>query len=253
MVWLALLFALTALAYATVGFGGGSTYNALLYLWGVDYRLLPAIALMCNILVVSGNTWRFARAGHVNWRRMLPLLVLSIPLAWLGGRLVVAEVVFIGILGFALAASGIHLLLQGAAREAGPPAAASRRWLVTTPVGGGIGLLAGITGIGGGIFLAPILHLMRWARAKEIAATCSVFILVNSIAGLAGQAMKLDGLGLMPDFAAYWMLFPAVIIGGFIGNTISLRFLSETWVRRLTAVLILYVALRLIHQWTGML
>ena len=112
MTALALLFGLTAALYAAVGFGGGSTYNALLALWGVDYRILPAIALICNIIVVTGGSIRFARAGLVPWRRLWPILLLSAPLAWAGGRMPISEALFTGMLGLSLLAAGLLLLFQ---------------------------------------------------------------------------------------------------------------------------------------------
>src|SRR3954462_7406847 len=102
---LAALFFVTALLYGAVGFGGGSTYNALLVLAGADYRAVPVVALACNIIVASAGTWRFARSGHVDWRRIWPFFALSIPFAWIGGRLVVAEPVFVGLLAASLFAA----------------------------------------------------------------------------------------------------------------------------------------------------
>ena len=246
--WLALLFAVTALLYAAVGLGGGSTYNALLVLSGVDFALLPVIALCCNILVVSGGTARFSAAGHIPWRRVWPIFAVSVPMAWLGGRLPVSELVFAGLLGGSLLFAGASLLVPGPPVDAGSaPAPASRRWLGPAS-GGGAGLLAGIVGIGGGIFLAPVLHLTRWGHAKAIAGTCSAFILVNSIAGLGGQVTKLNDLGRLGELKDYWPLFPAVLVGGQAGSLLGSRFLSSLLLRRLTAVLVLYVAARLLWR-----
>ena len=130
---LAALFFLTALLYGAAGFGGGSTYNALLVLAGTDYRAVPVIALACNILVVTVGSWRFARSGHVDWRRIWPLFVLSIPFAWLGGRLVVAEMVFVGLLAASLLVAGLLMLWQPL-WEKEAPATVRSRWL--EPVGG---------------------------------------------------------------------------------------------------------------------
>ena len=242
MILLALAFFLTAVVYAAAGFGGGSTYTALLVLGDTDYRAVPIISLMCNILVVTVGTWRFARAGHLDWRRSWPLFLLSVPAAWLGGRLMIGETLFVGLLAVSLSVAGLLMLWQPYwQREA--PAPRRARWI--EPVAGGVlGFLAGVVGIGGGIFLAPLLYLLRWGAPRAIAATCAAFILVNSIAGLAGQASK--GLGaaaaVMADHAA---LFPAVIVGGFIGSGIGARRIDPKWVRILTALLILYVAVRL--------
>ncbi len=256
MVQLAGLFALTALLYAMVGFGGGSTYNALLVLNGTDYRILPAIALVCNIVVVAGGSWRFARAGHVRLPRILPWILVSVPAAWLGGRLAISEALFVGALGGALLVAGLQLVFArketveaGAARPVARP--------VSYAVGGGIGFLSGLVGIGGGIFLAPVLYWLRWGGPREIAGTASVFILVNSLAGLAGQLMKLEadyGVGSAVDLLRpYWLLFPAVLIGGQIGSRLGAARIPPLLVKRLTALLILYVAARLIWRWFGLI
>ncbi|MEP3913734.1 MAG: TSUP family transporter, partial [Parasphingorhabdus sp.] len=116
---LAIVFALAAALYASVGFGGGSTYIALLALSALDYRALPIIALLCNIIVVSGGTLRFQSRGLIDWRRILPILLLSVPAAWLGGRLVVAEGSFMILLGLSLAAAAILLMIEPFIKRAG--------------------------------------------------------------------------------------------------------------------------------------
>lgn len=242
MIGLALAFFVTALLYAIAGFGGGSTYTALLVLAGTDYRAVPILSLACNILVVSVGTWRFARAGHLDWRRVWPLFVTSIPAAWLGGRLVVEKDLFVGLLAGSLLVAGLVMLWQpywkrDITPEPGP------RWI--EPVaGGGLGFLAGVVGIGGGIFLAPLLYLLRWDGPRRIAATCAAFILVNSIAGLAGQASK--GVGTTAAvLGEHGLLFPAVLLGGLLGAGLGARRIEPQWVRIVTALLILYVAGRL--------
>jgi uncharacterized membrane protein YfcA len=250
MTWLSPAFFVTALLYASVGFGGGSTYNALLALAGVDYRLLPAVALTCNILVVIGGTWRFHKAELLPWRRALPLVVISAPFAWLGGLTPIKETLFLSLLAGSLFVAGVALLLQKdrADAETVPDRKATIADLLT---GAGVGYLAGLVGIGGGIFLAPYLHITRWAGAKQIAATASLFILVNSVAGLGGQLLKLGSTGALPDVAAYWPLALAVIIGGQIGSFAGTKVLSPTLVKRATAVLILYVAGQLVWKLVG--
>lgn len=242
MIGLALAFFVTALLYAIAGFGGGSTYTALLVLAGTDYRAVPILSLACNILVVSVGTWRFARAGHLDWRRVWPLFVTSVPAAWLGGRLVVEKDLFVGLLAGSLLVAGLTMLWQpywkrDITPEPGP------RWI--EPVaGGGLGFLAGVVGIGGGIFLAPLLYLLRWDAPRRIAATCAAFILVNSISGLAGQASK--GLGAAAAvIGEHGLLFPAVLVGGILGASLGSRRIEPQWVRIVTALLILYVAVRL--------
>lgn len=242
-------FALTALLYASVGFGGGSTYNALLVLAGTDYRLLPAIALVCNLIVVTGGTFRFARAGQVPWKPLWPILLLSAPCAWAGGRLPVDKPMFVALLGSALLIAGLLMLFQ---REPKQGQGADKRlgWL-GVPIGMGVGLFSGIVGIGGGIFLAPVLHLLRWANVREIAASASVFILVNSLAGLAGQLMKAHAAATPAAISGYWPLFVAVLIGGQIGSLAGVKLLPQRVIRIGTAVLILYVAGQLLWQRFG--
>jgi len=247
-VYFVILFFIVAVLYAAVGFGGGSTYNALLVLNGTDYRVLPAIALACNIIVVSGGIWRFSKAGLLVPQALLPFLTASIPAAWLGGRLPVSETVFIGLLGGALLLSGLRLLMQ---RDFIYKTQDKRRVSVLLALvsGGGIGLLSGLVGIGGGIFLAPVLYWLRWDTPRRIAAACSLFILVNSVSGLLGQLMKLSDSAALSLALPYWPLLPAVFIGGQIGSWMASKQLNPVYLKRLTAVLILYVAIRLIFKW----
>ncbi|HEY0625749.1 MAG TPA: sulfite exporter TauE/SafE family protein [Allosphingosinicella sp.] len=242
MIGLAALFLGVALLYAMVGFGGGSTYNALLVLVEADYRAIPTISLLCNIVVVSVGTWRFWKDRHVQWRRIWPLFALSVPMAWFGGRIEVAEEVFVGALALTLFVAGLALLWQpehsGTEREARPS-------LLEPLVGGVLGFLSGLVGIGGGIFLAPVLHFLRWDRSKVIAGTCAAFILINSIAGLAGQLGKTDGYDRLGAIEAHWLLFPAVVIGGYIGSRLGSSILHPKYVRIATALLILFVSVNL--------
>jgi hypothetical protein len=231
-----------------VGFGGGSTYTALLVLAGTDFGILPAISLACNITVVAGSTVRFARAGLIRWRRLAGLCAFSIPLAWFGGLVDVPERMFVTLLGLALLASAIALVVRPAV-SAGPPI----RWRRGSEplLGGATGFLAGLVGIGGGIFLAPILHLTRWGTAREIAAAAAFFILVNSLAGIAGHAQRLTSHGELSALLAYWPLLPAVFVGGQIGVWIGRDKASDDWLIRLTALLVLFVALRLLARAAG--
>ncbi len=246
--YLLILFLCVAALYAAVGFGGGSTYNALLVLNGTDYRILPAIALACNIIVVSGGVYRFAKEKLLSVRAVLPFLLTSVPAAWIGGRLPVSESVFVGLLGGALLLSGMRLLWQKDVVIQGTVKPQTPQWIALM-AGGGIGLLSGLVGIGGGIFLAPILYWLNWDIPRRIAAACSLFILANSLSGLGGQIAKLSNTELLPLAMPYWPLLPAVFVGGQIGSWLAIKRLKPNWLKRLTAVLILYVALRLIFKW----
>lgn len=251
---LALLFLVTAALYATVGFGGGSTYNALLVLAETDYRILPLLSLACNIIVVIGGVFRFTCAGHLDPRRTLPWIMASVPMAWLGGYLPIPEKLFVGILGLSLLAAGFLVIFQNKNSRRRPENFSVRyNHILPFIVGGGLGFLAGITGIGGGIFLAPVLYLLRWGHARAIAGACSLFILVNSVAGLAGQTMKLDHINeFYAPLAEYWMLFPAVLIGGQLGSYMGAVRLNPDVIRILTALLMLYVAIKLLWRWWGL-
>ncbi|NVD44221.1 sulfite exporter TauE/SafE family protein [Qipengyuania atrilutea] len=247
MIWLAAAFFLTALLYAAVGFGGGSTYSALLALSGIDYRVLPLISLACNIVVVTGSTIRFARAGVTPWRGAILLTGLAAPAAFLGGLTPINQAAFLLLLGASLVLTGVTLLVPFRNREAedapeGAGWGAKAMPFAAVP----LGYLAGLVGIGGGIFLAPLLHLVRWRNARSIAATASLFILVNSLFGLAGQLLK----GGPERFAAAVSfglpMLIAVAIGGQIGSLLAVRFLPVSWIRWLTAALTIWVGGRLL-------
>ena len=251
-VYFVILFLIIAVLYAAVGFGGGSTYNALLVLNGTDYRILPSIALACNIVVVSGGLWRFSKSGHLAVKALLPFMAASVPAAWIGGRLVVSETLFIPLLGCALLLSGLRLMFQRDVIYQASDKRAVPLWLAGVS-GGAIGLLSGLVGIGGGIFLAPVLYALRWDTPRKIAAACSLFILVNSVSGLTGQVMKLSDTKLLSLAVPYWPLLIAVFIGGQIGSWMASKRLEPLILKRLTAILILYVAIRLLFKWVGMI
>ncbi len=240
---LALGFFVTAVLYASVGFGGGSTYSALLALAGFDYRLLPIVSLCCNVVVVTGSTVRFARAGLVPWRGALTLALVAAPLAFLGGLTPVKQATFIVLLGASLILAGLALLALRPADIEGQPAAAAK-WmgLAAAP----LGYLAGLVGIGGGIFLAPLLHLTRWSRARQIAATASLFILVNSIAGLIGQFAKNGPQRFAEALGGGLPLLLAVLVGGQIGSLLAQRLLPEKVIRWLTAALTIWAGSQLL-------
>ena len=251
---LCLFFFFVAATYATVGFGGGSSYLAILALYSVDFQVTRSTSLLCNIVVVAGGVWIFYRNGQLDVRKALPLIVASVPMAFLGGYLPIKETTFFLLLANTLIVAAILTWFQREKNFSQPDAASSNAIALPNPksqirdgvIGGGIGLLSGMVGIGGGIFLAPILYLTRWAAAKTIAATSSLFILVNSIAGLGGQMVK-------PDFQMDWRfalpLLAAVFLGGQIGSRLGAVKLPQHWVRRATALLILYVSVRLLLKY----
>ena len=240
---LALAFLVTALLYASVGFGGGSTYSALLALSGLDYRLLPLVSLACNIVVVTGGSIRFARAGATPWKKALVIVALGAPASFLGGLTPIKEATFLALLGASLVLTALTMLIPVRENADGSPT----RFAKLMPMAAApLGYFAGLVGIGGGIFLAPLLHLARWHEARGIAATASLFILVNSLFGLAGQLAK-NGPGLFGQaLGAALPLLVAVVIGGQIGSLLAARLLPPQWIRWLTALLVLVVGVRLL-------
>ncbi len=208
--WLLLLvpFALVAALYASVGHGGASGYLAVMALAGVAPVAMKPTALTLNLAVSLVGTVLFFRAGHFAWRLFWPFAAVSIPFAWLGGRLDVPAGLFHGLVSAALAFAALRLLLPA------PAAADLRRPSVAAVVlaGAAIGLLSGLIGVGGGIFLTPLLLLFRWADVKTAAAVSAPFIFVNSAAGLAGNAASLYQLP-----SAWPWLAAVVVAGGFLG------------------------------------
>ena len=252
MNFLPILFFLTALIYASVGFGGGSTYTSLLVLFNLDYQSIPIISLSCNLIVVSVSSFYFVKNKLVNTKLIISLIVFSIPMSFLGGNLKLSEEYFVLILGLALLGSSL-LMLSNKSLEADEKHAPTNRksyWQIGFTLGLPVGLIAGITGIGGGIFLAPILHLMNIAKARTIAATACLFILVNSLAGLMGQLNK-QGLEILHfEHLKILVLLPiSVLIGGLIGNRVAIKYFTPLQLRRATAILILVVAIRLLFRW----
>lgn len=241
-------FFIAALLYASVGFGGGSTYSALLALAGTDTRILPLIALACNIVVVAGSSVRFARAGVTPWKGALLLTALAAPAAFLGGLVPIEREAFLLLLGASLVLTALTMLIPVRENADGGHRSKWARWVrgAMPVLAAPIGFLAGLVGIGGGIFLAPLLHLTRWNGAREIAATASVFILINSAFGLAGQLAK-NGPAMFGSVIGEALpLLIAVVIGGQIGSLLALRILPVKWIRWLTAVLVLVVGVRLL-------
>ena len=234
-----------AVLYASVGFGGGSSYLAILALTTLGYTEIRAIALVCNIVVVSGSFIMYYKNGFYNFKKVIPLVLTSIPLAFLGGYLRIEKRAFFILLGVTLLLAGI-LMLVGK-KEATRNTINKTSTIKSLGYGGGIGFISGLVGIGGGIFLAPLLHLTNWETSKKIAAIASLFILVNSIAGLGGQLTN-------PNFSINMMLTSilaiSTFIGGQIGTRIGIKLANPTTLKRTTAILILYVAFKIILKYT---
>lgn len=240
--YLPLLFFAVALVYAMGGFAGGSTYIALLVLAGLPLTDIPQIALICNLVVAASGCWIFFRSNYLSLPHLLPFLLGSIPMAYVGGRLPVSPNMFMMTLGLSLALAGLRLLWIPAPREI-RGLTPSRQWLVGVPVGAILGIISGIAGIGGGIFLSPILYFMRWGNARQIAAASSFFIFLNSLSGLLGQTIK---GGWQIELPLLLPLIIAVIIGGQIGSRMACHRLPLIRIQQCAAGLIMMVAAKLI-------
>ena len=243
MMLLAILFLVTAILYSSVGFGGGSTYLALLLIWGVPYFIFPVIALSCNIIVVSGNCFNYIRAGNLNLKLLIPYLIGSIPLSYIGGSLPIEKKLFEILLFLVLATAGTLLLFNFKSYDDKEENYKKIPSIIPVLIGGILGFVSGVVGIGGGIFLSPILFLLRAGRPKHIVTSASLFILINSISGIIGQLSKNTVLG---EIQNYWYLLVAVLIGGQIGNFLNLKIFSTRALALVTAFLVLFVAFRML-------
>ncbi len=242
-----LFFFLIAVLYSSVGFGGGSSYLAILALYGFEYHLLRAVALLCNITVVAFGSYIFFKNKHFRWRKMLPLVIFSVPLAYLGGSFRISEKIFFILLGFALLAAAALMFVQPDKSGSQQSETDKKTTLaLNSGLGGGIGFLSGMVGIGGGIFLSPLLHLLRWDHAKTIAATASFFILVNSVSGLFGQMSN-------PNFNIDWqlasLLMLSVFAGGQIGSRLGAVRFNPHLVKLITAILVAFVGVRVLVKY----
>ena len=239
---LSILFLITATLYSSVGFGGGSTYLALLLIWGLPYNVFPIIALSCNIIVVSGNCFNYMRAGNLNIKLLIPYLIGSIPLAFIGGSLPVEKKIFEILLFAVLLIAGSLLLINFKSYDDKKESYKNIPYFMSIIIGGILGFISGVVGIGGGIFLSPILFLLRVARPKHIVTAASLFILINSISGIIGQLTKNLILTEVQD---YFYLLIAVLIGGQIGNYLNLKIFTSKLLALLTAGLVLFVTIKL--------
>jgi len=239
---LAILFLVTSIIYSSVGFGGGSSYLALLLIWEVPYTILPIIALLCNIIVVSGNCFNYTKAGNLKTSLLAPYLIGSVPLAYIGGTLFIEKELFEIILFFVLSSAGILLLLNFNSFDDRESSYKKIPIFVSVIIGSFLGFISGVVGIGGGIFLSPILFLIRAGRPRYIATTASIFILINSISGIIGQLSKTI---VITEIINYIYLLVAVVIGGLIGNFLSLKILPPRILALMTAFLVIFVSIRI--------
>ncbi|AMM51921.1 hypothetical protein TH61_13040 [Rufibacter sp. DG15C] len=245
--WLVLCFFAIAALYSSVGFGGGSSYLALLALFLPNFLEIKTTALLCNLVVVSGGTYLFFKQGLFDLKKFAPLVISSVPAAFIGATISLSQAVFFICLGTVLALSGALLIVQFFLQPQVQPATTSKPQAFNIFLGTSAGLVSGLVGIGGGILVSPVLHLLKWAQPKTIAALASFFILVNSFAGLLGQAVS-------GNFKAdYMVLFPlllAVFLGGQLGTRVSLKMIQPRAVKGLTGVFVLFIGLKLVLSYS---
>ena len=242
MIILSILFFITAILYSSVGFGGGSTYLALLLIWNVPYFIFPVIALSCNIIVVSGNCFNYIRAGNLNLKLLIPYLVGSMPLAFIGGSLPIEKKLFEILLFLVLVAAGALLLLNYRSYDDEKESYRKVPIIISILIGGVLGFISGVVGIGGGIFLSPILFLIRAGKPKHIVTTASLFILINSFSGIIGQITK---NAILSEISNYWYLLIIVLVGGQLGNFLNLKIFPTRILVLITAGLVIFVAIRM--------
>ena len=242
MIILSIFFFITAIFYSSVGFGGGTTYLALMLIWNIPYYIFPILALICNIIVVSGNSINYVRSGNLNFKLLTPYLIGSIPFSFFGASMSLTKELFEILLFVILIIAGIFLLIESKSFNNDQIKINSIPKILSVSIGSIIGFTSGIIGIGGGIFLSPILFLMKAGYPKQIATTASLFILINSIFGVAGQLTK-DIV--FDEFLNYWPLFIVVLIGGQIGNFLNIKFLSGKTLAIITSLLVIFVAIRM--------
>ena len=242
MIILSILFFITAILYSSVGFGGGSTYLALMLIWDIPYYIFPIIALSCNIIVVSGNSVNYIRSKNIDLKLLIPYLIGSVPFAFFGASISLEKSLFEIILFFILTSAGVFLFIESKSFSKDGIEIKKISNTLSILIGSVIGFFSGIVGIGGGIFLSPILFLMKAGYPKQIAATASLFILINSIFGVIGQFTKNIVLN---EFLNYWPLFLTVFIGGQIGNYLNIKFISNKTLALMTSLLVIFVAARM--------
>ena len=242
MIILSILFLITAILYSSVGFGGGSTYLALLLIWDIPYYIFPILALICNVIVVSGNSFNYIRAGNHNIKLLIPFLIGSVPFSFLGGSLRIEKELFEIIFFLVLSIAGLLLLINNKSYEDQKILIRKINYFISLFIGSFLGLISGAVGIGGGIFLSPILFLLRADKPKNIITTASLFILINSISGIFGQLTK-DNI--LEEIINYWPLFCAVLLGGLFGNFLNLKIFSNRTLAILTSLLVIFVSIRM--------
>jgi uncharacterized protein len=235
---LTFVFFAVALLYASVGNAGASAYLAVMALFGIAPAVMKPTALALNILVASVATIKFYRAGYFSWSIFWPFAITSIPFSFLGGSITLTGSFYKSIVGIILIYAAVRLFLASKTNLAREIKPVKRIWALI--FGALIGLLSGLTGLGGGILLSPLLLFMGWAETRQTIGVSAAFILVNSTAGLLGQFTSLYSL---PNATPFWAV--AVIIGGYIGAEYGSKRLGSVTLRRLLAILLVIAAIKM--------
>ena len=238
------LFLLISFLYSTVGFGGGSSYLAILSLFITDFNTIRTHALLCNIVVVTIGCIIAYRKGFLSLKKAIPYTIFSVPAALWGATFKLSQQSFFLLLSGALILSAVALFFQ-VVRPVKPLEDRKKVLVRSVPLGAALGFLSGMVGIGGGIFLSPVLNLLNWEDTKKIAGIAGFFILVNSIGGITGLAIS----GTVPVSLPFTAcVIGAVMVGGFAGSIISMKLFDALVIKRLTAVLILVVGIKLLIE-----
>ncbi|MFM7548682.1 MAG: sulfite exporter TauE/SafE family protein [Cyanobium sp.] len=239
--WLLPPLALVAFLYASVGHGGASGYIAVLALAGLPAAQIKPLALMLNLLVAVQGSWQFWRAGHLRWRLFWPVLLAGLPAAFVGGWIDLPVLWFQRLVALVLLASALRFLCQPRDPQQldEPPLAQLLLWGVA------LGLLAGLTGTGGGVFLTPLLLFRGWASTRQAAAVSSLFIFGNSLSGLAGLLLARRGMAAWLSPQLGWMGC-TVLLAGVVGSRLGSRHWPVAWIRRTLALVLLLAAGKLL-------
>jgi uncharacterized membrane protein YfcA len=239
------LFFVIAVLYSSIGHGGASGYLALFALFGLTAPTIAPIALILNILVASASFWRYRAADHFSFKMLLPFVVLSVPAAFVGGAFEISRHLFTLVLGAALMVSAIRILIV-LPHEWGISEPPGRTlWRAGLPIGAALGLISGMTGIGGGVFLSPVLIFMRWATVKRSAALASAFIVLNSVSGLTGQLTRVS-----ISLSVVLPLALVVTFGGVVGAYAGAERFKAKWLQVILSVILFSAGLKLLIRST---